>query len=98
VAKELPRYINPFDRKSIVITGGARGADHLAEKWCYTNGVHCAVVTPLWEHYSHGAGPLRNGAMLLLEPELVLAFPGGRGTADMIRQAREWGCAITTIV
>jgi predicted Rossmann-fold nucleotide-binding protein len=28
------------------------------------------------------------------KPDLVIAFPGGRGTADMIRQAKEAGVPV----
>lgn len=78
-------------RRLIVIHGGCRGADSIAKEWCYDNQVHAAEVEPIW--YVNGelqrrAGPERNEAMLLLQPELVLALPGGSGTAHMVSQAR----------
>src|ERR1700727_625335 len=72
----------------IVIHGGATGADSLAAIWAMTQGIHAASVPALWNVYGNRAGPLRNGAMLLLKPELLVAFPGGRGTANMVIQAR----------
>jgi hypothetical protein len=33
-------------------------------------------------------GPLRNQEMLDAAPDLVVAFPGGRRTADMVRRAK----------
>jgi hypothetical protein len=45
-----------------------------------------------WNTHGRAAGPIRNQRMLdEVKPELVVAFPGGRGTADMVRRAREAG-------
>jgi hypothetical protein len=40
--------------------------------------------------YNANAGPARNTVMLDLHPdiELVVAFPGGTGTADMVKKAK----------
>ena len=39
--------------------------------------------------YDANAGPRRNARMLAEgKPDLVVAFPGGRGTADMVSKAR----------
>lgn len=71
-----------------LIEGGAEGADKLARKWAERRGVHYAEVPALWDYYKKRAGPMRNKTMLLLQPQLVVAFPGGDGTAGMIRLAR----------
>ncbi len=44
----------------------------------------------MWEIHGRSAGPKRNQYMLDQNPgiELVVAFPGGSGTADMVRRAR----------
>jgi predicted Rossmann-fold nucleotide-binding protein len=72
----------------ILIHGCATGADSLAAAWAMNQGIHTAGVPPIWDVYARLAGTRRNGAMLLLKPELVIAFPGGRGTANMVAQAR----------
>jgi hypothetical protein len=41
-----------------------------------------------WKRHGKSAGPLRNQEMLDAAPDLVIAFPGGRGTADMVRRAK----------
>jgi hypothetical protein len=44
------------------------------------------------------AGPIRNQRMLDEHaPDLVVAFPGGRGTADMVRRARKSGVEVAKI-
>ena len=78
-------------KKSLVIIGGCRGADKLAAEWARDRGYHEVVVPANWERYGNFAGPVRNAAMLKLEPDLVVAFPGGKGTANMVKQARAAG-------
>ena len=49
----------------------------------------CVNYLAAWKLYGFKAGPLRNGRMLYRElPDLVVAFPGNKGTADCVRQAR----------
>lgn len=81
----------------LVVEGGALGADRLARDWAANTGVHFATVPALWGSYARSAGYLRNAAMLHLKPDLVVAFPGGRGTADMVRQARKAGVEVLEI-
>lgn len=48
--------------------------------------------------YNAKAGPDRNQRMIDEgRPDLVVAFPGGRGTADMIRRATEAGIEVFRI-
>jgi len=74
----------------LVIHGDAKGADHLARGWAHQNEIHYAAVPALWGPLGRkAAGPERNRAMLRLRPDMVVAFPGQSGTADMMRAARE---------
>lgn len=81
--------------------GGAGGADKHAKEWRDENGVpgKSYTVTPEeWRHYGKAAGPIRNGRMLREEsPDVVIAFPGGRGTADMVKQAKTVGVEVLVI-
>jgi hypothetical protein len=79
---------------SIVIHGGATGADHYAELWAIARNIHYARVPALWAGLGRSAGPKRNEAMLLLAPDAVVAFPGGRGTAHMVSIARDAGIQV----
>jgi hypothetical protein len=76
----------PFD---CVIHGAARGADTLAGDWAKERGVQLVVFPADWKRHGRIAGPLRNRQMLIHgKPDVVIAFAGGTGTADMIAQAR----------
>ena len=77
---------------SHLIEGGATGADAHARSWALsTNGVQSVQCPANWGRYGAAAGPRRNAAMLGLSPDLVMAFPGGRGTASMVRLAKASG-------
>jgi hypothetical protein len=83
---------------SLVIAGGARGADTLAQEWAEARGIPCTVYRADWEGLGRKAGPIRNERMLAEgKPELVVAFPGGRGTAHMVRIAREAGVEVIEV-
>lgn len=79
---------------SILIHGNAKGADSLAALWALQRGIHAASVPALWGTHGKSAGPKRNAAMLLLGPDAVIAFPGGRGTAHMVEASRKAGVRI----
>ena len=77
---------------TIIISGCARGADTLGIEWAEARGVEVARFPADWNTHGRAAGPIRNQQMLdEAKPDLVIAFPGGRGTADMVRRARAAG-------
>ena len=83
-----------------LIEGGANGADRLAREWAENvGGVPVDTFEADWEHHGKFAGPMRNARMLAEgRPDLVIAFPGGRGTADMVRKARREGVKVVEIM
>jgi len=81
-----------------VIHGGARGADTMAGEWARRRGISYTVYEANWELEDRAAGPIRNKRMLDEgTPDLIIAFPGGRGTANMIRQATERGFEVIVV-
>jgi hypothetical protein len=81
-----------------VIEGGARGADTHAWQWAALRGVRSETFQANWTAYGLHAGPKRNAQMLTEgKPDLVLAFPGGKGTANMIELARKAGVEVKEI-
>ena len=74
---------------SLLIHGGARGADKLAGEWAERHGVPVRVFPANWDQQHSSAGPIRNQQMLDQgKPDMVIAFPGDRGTADMVKRAK----------
>lgn len=80
-----------------LIQGGATGADALAKEWANDRTVLCAEYAADWSQ-GPSAGPRRNALMLSEgRPDIVIAFSGGTGTADMVRRAREAGVRVIEI-
>jgi hypothetical protein len=74
----------------MLIHGGARGADTMAGVWAEETGVQIWVFEAEWGKYGKRAGYLRNKKMLdTSKPDLVIAFPGGRGTEMMVDIAQK---------
>lgn len=79
----------------VVIEGAAKGADQLAYEWAREGRVRHCRFRAEWSRYGKFAGLRRNATMLREgKPDVVLAFPGGRGTRDMIDRARKAGVPV----
>lgn len=76
----------PFE---VLICGMAKGADEQAHFWAMRKGIPVKEFPANWWDFGRAAGAIRNRQMLREgKPNLVIAFPGGKGTANMIAQAR----------
>lgn len=95
--------LNAFNMTLCVISGGAPGADAHAEEWARANikrgnGVSFHGFKADWDKHGKAAGPIRNQEMLDRgRPDLVLAFPGGRGTEDMVKRAEAAGIPVRRV-
>lgn len=80
---------------SCIIEGEAGGADTLAREYAKGQGIHVLPFPAQWDLYGKPAGPIRNAEMLRVgQPDLIVAFPGGSGTANMIKQAKKAGVKV----
>lgn len=76
----------------LLIQGGARGADRLCAEWAWDRKIPVGTYNADWNTYGKGAGPIRNQRMIDEgKPDAAVAFPGGRGTADMVRRLETAG-------
>lgn len=92
ILNELRPY---FAEQFCLIHGGARGADRCAHVWAFFQGCPVIEMKANWDFYDKKAGPVRNTWMLnWAEPDLIIAFPGGVGTANMVLQAQSRGIDI----
>jgi predicted Rossmann-fold nucleotide-binding protein len=86
----------------LLLQGGARGADAAIARAAHQLG-WCSMVMPAqWQQHGRAAGPIRNRELLQqaiaravahsspgsMASVLVVAFPGGAGTASLVSQAR----------
>lgn len=97
--KTIDSVINQnSDYEITFISGGARGADRLAEDYSEKFMIPIEVYDAEWEKYGKSAGYKRNVRMLVEgKPDLVVAFPGGKGTAMMINLARQSGVEVLEV-
>ena len=105
-SKEMDKFCSSHSIPTTVIHGAARGADTLASRWVREmNSMrsHDPIITEIeepakWKLHGKAAGPIRNQLMLVEhKPDMVLAFPGGKGTANMIKIARWNGVPIVDL-
>ena len=82
------------------ISGKLYGADKIAGAWAESHDIPVKpypVTNEDWQGYGRGAGPRRNRWMLdEFAPDYVVAFPGGRGTADCVMAAKERNIPVLT--
>lgn len=81
----------------VVVSGGARGADSLAEKYAYEKGYNVEVHHAEWDKFGKSAGYIRNAETAKSVKEngkgMLVAFwdMESRGTANMIDVAERYG-------
>jgi predicted Rossmann fold nucleotide-binding protein DprA/Smf involved in DNA uptake len=57
---KLSQVLNEQPGVTKIISGGAKGADSLAEQWAKEKGIETVVYKPDWAKYGRGAGVVRN--------------------------------------
>lgn len=79
-----------FQWDSLIIHGDADGTDRLAGAWAARRGLACMAMAANWNYFGPHAGTVRNTWMIKLAmPNLIVAFPGGEGTADTCFKANQ---------
>lgn len=94
IYKELDEVRNLYGLTHL-IQGGATGADACARAWAIYNELPFTQYPARWKIHGKGAGYIRNKQMLDEgRPDLVVAFPGGKGTAMMVDIAVKAGVKV----
>lgn len=79
---------NPRDKRF-------QGLDQLAYEWAVSRGVPGRCYPAHWGLFGRSAGPRRNRRMLeMFEAEVLLAWPGNTGTANMMEIAGDAGVLV----
>ncbi len=75
-------------KPDLIVNGGAKGADTLANQYALDKNIKCRVFEADWEEHGKSAGPIRNKEMLeAYINATVVAFEGGKGTKNCVEQA-----------
>ena len=81
-----------LENNIIIISGGARGADALGERYARENGFKVERYPADWDTYGKSAGPRRNKQMAEVCDCAICFWDGqSRGTASMIEFAKQLG-------
>ncbi|MCP3929400.1 MAG: DUF2493 domain-containing protein [Bacteroidetes bacterium] len=85
-----------------IISGGAKGADHLAERYAKENGLLLTVIRPDYQSYSSKYAPLQRNSKIVQQADLVIAFyvNGKRsgGTLDAAKKAIAAGKRLIEVI
>ena len=82
----------------VVISGTARGADQMGERYAREWGFQLRRFPADWEQYGKSAGHIRNAKMADNADALIAFWDGeSRGTKNMIDNARRKGLAVRVI-
>jgi hypothetical protein len=91
--ERLERKLRKLGKLNSLISGGAAGADKLAERYAREHKIKMVIHKPEWKHFKKAAGPTRNQT-IVDEADVVVAFwdgnsPGTRDTIDKTNKARK---------
>ena len=78
------------DKISVVVSGGAKGADKMGEDWATENNIPTKIFYPDWKKWGPSAGPRRN-ELIINECDECIAFWDGKskGTAHSIELCKK---------
>jgi hypothetical protein len=87
--------VNPITE---IVSGGARGADSLAERWANENNIPVKVYPAEWEKYGRRAGMIRN-RYIISNSEYCFAFWDGfsHGTKNDIELCHKFNIPCTIV-
>lgn len=78
-----------------VVSGTAKGADRLGERWASIHNVPLKLFPADWGHYGKSAGVIRNNEMAGYADALIALWNGwSKGTENMIDTARKKGLRV----
>jgi len=89
--KDVLDRVNDLKPITKIVAGGATGADTAGVLWAMEQNVDKQEYFPDYKKYHPKKAPfMRNTEMLIKEQiDLVVAFPGNNGTADMVTKAEK---------
>ncbi len=74
----------------VIVSGGAKGADSLGERYALENGFAVELYPAEWEKFGKSAGPIRNSQMAKLGDFFICFWDGeSPGTKNMIETIKK---------
>ena len=91
--------LEKYEDVSLVVSGGAKGADLLGERWAKEKGIPTKIFIPDWDKHGKSAGYIRNKD-IVANADLVIAFWDGisKGTKHSMNIATDTGVELLTVL
>lgn len=97
----IRKRLERLPKDTVVIEGGALGADKIAREQALAIGLDVETVWANWEKHGLSAGPIRNAKMLAMKPDLIIAFHEdlrqSKGTRHLIGEAQKYKIPLEVI-
>jgi len=86
---KLKNILDSLEGVELVVSGGARGADSMGERWAKEKGIPTKIFLPDWNKFGKRAGFIRNED-IVRECDTLVAFWDGEshGTLNSINHAK----------
>jgi hypothetical protein len=86
----LEQQVKDFDQIDLIVSGGATGADQLAEEYAKEKGIKTDIYLPQYNLYGRGAALKRN-LQIIDAADIVVAFWDGKspGTNHTINESKK---------
>lgn len=96
---KLYEVLDGIEGIDTIISGHATGADQLGEMYADERHLKVELFPAEWDKHGKKAGFIRNKKMLDEgKPDLVVGFPGGKGTIMMCNIAERAGVEVKRII
>lgn len=97
--KLLDMYFQHYSASQIeIVSGGARGADRLGERYAQSHGMALKVMPADWNRDGKSAGYRRNESMAQYSTHCIVFWDGeSRGTQHMINLANQYKLALRIV-
>lgn len=97
VSYDLSEHIS--SEVSLIISGGARGVDSLAEEYADRHNISKLILRPDYKKYGKGAPLLRNKQMVDMADMVIIIWNGkSRGTKYTLDYAKSKGKSLTLVL
>lgn len=81
-----------------IVSGTAKGADRLGERYAEERGYHLERYPAAWERFGNAAGPIRNAQMVKAADDVIVFWNGeSAGTKNIIASAQAANIPCTVI-
>jgi hypothetical protein len=88
----VTEYVLNLPAGTVVVSGGAKGVDSMAERVAERCGLDVHTIPADWLKHGRAAGPICNSEIVAACDRVVAFWDGeSRGTADTIRKAKRAG-------